>query len=200
LGANIYYCRYVLGRVGLFGPLMTVYQFSIIVGMLMVGPMLKRFGKRNSALCGMGISAAGLGLIYLAPYNFTIVLTGTIIRGIGSAPLVGTLFAMVADTIEYGEWKFGLRTEGLAYGAIALATKVSIGIGNAFVGFLLGRSGYVAGNPIQSASALLAIKSMFLHIPLLLTITMGLILWFYGLEKQYPIILADLERRRAQAT
>jgi glycoside/pentoside/hexuronide:cation symporter, GPH family len=39
------------------------------------------------------------------------------------------MFAMVADTVEYGEWKAGMRTEGLAYGTVALAAKVSVGLG-----------------------------------------------------------------------
>ena len=196
LGSNIYYCRYVLGKVELFGPLMTVYQLSIVAGMMMVGPMLKRFGKRKSALWGCGISAAGLASIYIAPHNFTVVLIGTIIRGLGNAPLMGTMFAMVADTIVFGEWKFGLRTEGLTFGSIALTTKVAIGVGNASVGFILAKAGYVAGAATQSASALLAIKSMFLPLPILLTLAMGVIVFCFGLEKQYPLIQAELEKRR----
>ena len=197
LGANIYYCRYILGNIKLFGPLMTVFQLSIVVGMLMVGPMLKRLGKRRSALWGLAISSLGLSIIFLGPANYTIVLVGYIIRGLGCAPLMGTMFAMVADTIEYGEWKFGIRTEGLTYGGIALATK-AIGLGNAAVGFILARAGYVAGAATQSASALQAIEAMFLQIPLILTLMMGLIIWLNGIEKQYPTIQAELERRRSQ--
>lgn len=199
LGSNIYYCRYVLGNVELFGPLMTIFQLSIVVGMLMVGPMLKYFGKRRTALSGLAISAIGLSTIFIAPHSYTVVLTGTIIRGLGCAPLMGTMFAMVADTIEYGEWKFGIRTEGLTFGGIALATK-TIGLGNAAVGFILARSGYVAGAVSQSASALLAIQWMFLQIPLILTLIMAVIIWLNGLDKQYPAICAELEKRRIQAT
>ncbi len=199
LGSDIYYCRYVLGNVELFGPLMTVFQLSILVGMLMIGPILKRFGKRRSALGGLAIAVLGLSLIFVSPGSYTVVLIGSVIRGLGYAPLVGTMFAMVADTIEYGEWKFGIRTEGLTFGGIALATK-AIGLGNAAIGFILGRTGYVAGAVTQSASALRAIKLMFLQIPLVLTLIIALIIWLNGLDKQYPTIRAELDRRRAEAT
>ncbi|HTR25547.1 MAG TPA: MFS transporter [Terriglobales bacterium] len=198
-GDNIYYCRYFLHDVGRLGPLMTIGQIALIAGMVGVAPVLKRFGKRNSALLGTGIAIIGQILLFLAPENFTVVVIGTVVRNLGSAPLVGTMFAMVADTIEYGEWKSGVRTEGLTYGAIALACKISVGLGSVLVGWILGVGGYVAGANTQPASALLAIKVMFLHLPLALLIVSGVILWVYKLDREYPSIIADLTARRSLA-
>lgn len=198
-GDNIYYCRYLLHNVELFGPLMTIAQIALIVGMIGVGPMLKRLGKRKAALLGTGVSIIGQCIIFLGPGNFTIVVVGTVIKNLGAAPLVGTMFAMVADTIEYGEWKSGVRTEGLTYGAMALACKISVGLGNVLVGWILGLGGYVAGAATQSPSALLAIKVMFLHFPLLLLFVSGIILWIYKLDKEYPSIASELTARRSIA-
>ena len=197
LGSNVYYCQYVLREVDLFGPMMAVLQISMLVGMFVCGPLFKRFGKRNLALIGLGVAILGQAIMFAAPTRFGVVLAGMIVRGLGSAPLLGTLFAMVADTIEFGEFKFGFRTDGLAFGTIALLTRVFIGLGNAAVGFILSHSGYIAGAASQSQTALAAINAMFLHVPLLLLAVMALILWSYGLDKRYPLISAELKARRS---
>ncbi|HTR25578.1 MAG TPA: MFS transporter [Terriglobales bacterium] len=196
IGSNLYYCRYVLHNVDLFGPMMTMFQVAVIAGMVSVGPVVKKMGKRQTALLGTGVALVGQGIMFLAPANFTLVAAGMIIKGLGFSPLAGTMFAMVADTIEYGEWKHGVRTEGLTFGAVALATKISIGLGNAAVGWILSLGGYVAGAAEQSASTLFAIKMMFLHLPFLMFVLMGLILWIYKLDKEYPTIAAELAARR----
>ena len=198
-GGNLYYCRYFLHDVNKFGPLMTVYQIVLVCSMIFLGPPLKKFGKRKTALLGTVVAVSGQALMFLAPSSYAIVLAGTVIKAIGSAPLVGTLFAMVADTIEYGEWKFGVRAEGLAFGTIALAAKIFVGLGNVMVGWLLGITGYVNGAETQSASVLFAVKAMFLHIPLAILIFSGFLLWIYKLDDQYPSIVADLKLRRDAA-
>jgi len=197
IGSNLYYCRYVLHNVDLFGPMMTMFQIAVIAGMVSVGPVVKKMGKRQTALLGTGVALLGQSMMFLAPANFTLVAAGMIIKGLGFSPLAGTMFAMVADTIEYGEWKHGVRTEGFTFGAVALATKISIGLGNAAVGWILSLGGYVAGAAEQSASTLLAIKVMFLHLPFLMFVIMGIVLWVYNLDKEYPAIAAELASRRA---
>ncbi len=195
-GANLYYCRYILGNVELFGPMMTAFQVGVLVGMVSVGPLLKRLGKRNAALWGTVVLIVGQAMMFAAPQNFRWVMAGTILKAFGCAPLFGTLYAMVADTIEYGEWKHGVRNEGLTFGVMALVTRVSVGLGNAAVGFILGLSGYQAGAASQPSSALFAIKAMFLHLPLLFVVIIGIILWTYKLDKQYPLIVEELRARR----
>jgi len=195
-GDNIYFCRYFLHDVNSFGPLMTMSQFALVVGMPVSGIMLKKWGKRNTSLLGIAIAVVGQATMFVAPTNFTVIGIGNVLRGLGAAPFIGTMFAMVADTVEYGEWKAGMRTEGLAYGTVALAAKVSVGLGNAAVGWILGLSGYVGGSETQLPSALFAIRTMFLHLPMALLLIIGLILWIYDLEKRYPAIMGDLNARR----
>jgi glycoside/pentoside/hexuronide:cation symporter, GPH family len=198
-GDNIFYCRYILRNVNLFGPLMTMFQLALIGGMVFVSPLLKKFGKRNAALAGTGIAIVGQSVMFLAPTNFTVIATGAVIKGLGISPLVGTLLAMNADTIEYGEWKTGIRVEGLTFGVGALLHKIAVGLGAVMLGWMLGASGYVGGVPVQPAPALFAVKLMFLHLPLALLIVIGLVLWMYRLDAEYPSIVAELKLRQPGA-
>jgi GPH family glycoside/pentoside/hexuronide:cation symporter len=107
---------------------------------------------------------------------------------------------MAADAIEYGDWKLGIRAGGFVFGTMALVTKVAIGVGNAMVGFILGLTGYVAGATVQTHATQLAIKAMFLHLPLLMFVFMGLILLGYDLDRRYSSIAAELQVRRSAAS
>lgn len=196
LVADLYYCRYFLHKAELFGPLMTMMVLAQIAGMFFTPAIVKRLGKRNTALVGLVVTIAGQLLLYVNPLTFTMLAVGTIIKGLGAAPLIGTMFAMCADTIDFSEWQSGFRIDGLVFGAMALVMKISIGFGNVFVGWILAWGGYVAASEVQSASALQAIKILFLHLPLFFYVCSALILLAYKLDKRYPEILTELQQRR----
>ena len=52
-------------------------------------------------------------------------------------------WAMLPDTVEYGEYRSGLRVEAVAFGVAALLQKVSIGVAAAITGFAYAAIGYV---------------------------------------------------------
>lgn len=197
LVANLYYCRYFLHKAELFGPLMTMMVAAQIVGMFFTPALAKRLGKRNTAAAGVVVTLLGQLLLYIQPLPFSLLAAGTIIKGLGAAPLIGTLFAMMADTIDFSEWQSGVRIDGLAFGAAALMMKIAIGLGNVLVGWVLAWGGYAAASEVQSASALQAIKVLFLHLPLAFYVAGLIILLVYRLDKRYPQIAAELKQRRA---
>ena len=51
-------------------------------------------------------------------------------------------WALEADTVEYGEWKTGIRTEGATYAAFSFIRKVGQAIGAAVAGYALAWAGY----------------------------------------------------------
>jgi GPH family glycoside/pentoside/hexuronide:cation symporter len=198
-GANVYYCRYFLHNAERFGPLMTMTIVAQVAGMTVVGPIVSRFGKRNSVLVGIGVSILGQLVMYIAPTSYLIVAIGTVIKGLGASPMIGTTAAMISEAIDYGEWQSGFRVDGLTFGAISLFNKSFVGIGGAMIGWILSWGGYVAGAATQSPAAMSAIRAMFLHVPLALYILTGIILSFYTLERNYKSINAELEMRRASS-
>lgn len=103
------------------------------------------------------------------------------------------MFAMLADTIEYGEWKSGIRSEGIVYSAGSFGTKVGSGLGGAIVGWTLALGGYVGTAEVQSDSALQILKNMYLYSPLVISALTLLILIFYKLDKKFPQIIKELK-------
>jgi hypothetical protein len=126
-----------------------------------------------------------------------IVLIGATERAFSASALFGTIFALGADTIEYGEWKSGVRTEGLISAAVSASTKLGAGMGIVLIGWVLGMCGYVGGAAAPSASAIAAIKALFLYVPLGQFVLQIALLWFYRLDGEYPEIVRELRARSA---
>ncbi len=107
-------------------------------------------------------------------------------------------FAMVADTVDYGEWKSGVRAQGLLSAAISFGAKVGMGVGGALSAAMLSFGKYVPGAEQQAHSALVAIKINYLWAPLLAAILGIIIMKFYKLDRQIDVISEELETQRIQ--
>ena len=69
------------------------------------------------------------------------------------------MWALEADTVEYGEWRTGVRTEGTTYAMFSFTRKMGQALGGAAAAYTLGFGGYVSGkNVVQTESAIHAVK------------------------------------------
>ena len=102
-----------------------------------------------------------------------------------------------ADTVDYGEWKTGQKSEGVGMAAMTVATKVANGLGIVLIGWLIQWSGYDAGASVQTTKAMTAVNMSFNYIPAIFCALAALMMVFYDLDKIYPRIQKDLEKRRA---
>jgi GPH family glycoside/pentoside/hexuronide:cation symporter len=198
-GAGLYYATYILGNTGYFSLIGLVLFFPTMLGFFIMPKLVARFGKRNLALAVSFIGIFG-SLVKLAdPASLPIFLAGTIVQGFGLIPIIMFLYAMINDTAEYGEWKFGVRTAGLVNSAASFGMKVGAGLGGALIGWLLMFGGYVGGAEQQTAAATTMILALGIYLPFVLSILQTALMWMYRLDKHYPMILADLNLRRLKA-
>jgi sugar (glycoside-pentoside-hexuronide) transporter len=108
-------------------------------------------------------------------------------------------FSILSDSVDYGEWKTGIRAAGLltAVGA-AFCLKAGAGLGGAIPLWIMGSAGYVP-NVDQSASSLKAMEFGIIWLPAICLTLATIPVLFYGkFERMEPQIQADLEQRRAQ--
>lgn len=195
MSVGTYYAKYVLGNENVVGLLTAAGIVPALILMPLVAVLNRKFGKRNVALVGAIISLAGQVLILINPENLGWLLACSLIKGIGQSTLMGTMFAMIADTIEYGQWKTGIRVEGMLYSSTTFGAKVGMGIGSAIALAIIGAAGYNGLAAVQTASALSAIKTIYLIVPIPFAILMPVLYGFYKLDKIYPKVMADLAER-----
>ena len=121
-----------------------------------------------------------------------------VINGLASGCGLALLYTMIADCIDYGEFENGTRAEGLTYSLSSVLESVSIGVGGVLLGGVLEAGGYVANATTQTASAMLAINSLFLYIPMACCVIILVALAFYRLDPKLPEVEKVLAERHGE--
>lgn len=193
-----YYCKWIMGDMTIIGNVNTACYGITIIATLLLGKVMHLTTKRNWCILGALFIIAGSVIVLVGPTSVTIVTIGGLLRGIGMTPILGMIFTMIADAIEYGQWKIGLRTAGAIQSAATSGQKFGQGIGSALIGGIMASSGYDGSLTVQSQPALDMISNMFVWGVTALGILMILVLLFYKLDKEYPMIMKELLEREAQ--
>lgn len=132
-------------------------------------PLWMLFG-RVMGLRALWLLAAGLGIAGLLVFAATDVHRSGLMQIFLIAMqvmIVGLNFvfwAMLPNTIEYGEQATGVHVEGTVFGVAALLQRIAIGIATAVLGWSFATAGYVANVP-QSAETLAGIRSTVVIVP-----------------------------------
>ena len=112
-------------------------------------------------------------------------------------PMMCLFGAMVNNCVEYNDYKYGKRIIGMTNSANSFGAKIGSGIGASLIGWLLGWAGYNTVLETQPATVDTAIFAFSIYIPLALFVIMFIILSKNDLEKRYPQIVEELQRRKA---
>lgn len=194
-GIVIYYVRDILGNMGAYGVVNTMGFLPSLIMLPFFPKLAEKFGKWKLLMAGFAMQIVGYIIILIFPTSFAMLIVGLALVGFGRVPHSAGLFAMIADVIDYGDWKFGQRIEGMTYSAASFGMKVGTDLGSAVVGWGLEFGGYDGMATVQSTSALFAIKALYTWVPLILIIIGTVILTACNLDKIYPTIQKELAER-----
>ena len=109
-GFSIYYIKYNFNA-EVYIPIVTgISMVSGMAGGLCTPFITQKLGKRATALFGIGINALGFMSIFALSYSSlpTLLVINTIM-GLAEGAANISLASMVADCVEYGEWKTGKK-------------------------------------------------------------------------------------------
>ena len=143
IGAQFYYCNVVLGNPMYMEMLMPAGMAPGIIAMFFMPYFSNKYSKRAFMSAGAILMIIGFSVVGLAGNNLPMVIAGTVIRSLGITPMFAGLYAFVADAADYGEWKFGIRSEGLMSASQSIGSKIGIGFGSACSAWILAISGYI---------------------------------------------------------
>lgn len=110
-------------------------------------------------------------------------------------------WALISDAVEYGEWKTGLRSEGVIYSFFTFFRKLSQALAGFIPGVILAAVGYVA-NQQQTPQAIEGIRGLMFLYPGALAIATFLIMYYgYKLtDKRYEEIVREMDERKKQGS
>ena len=197
--AQFYYLRDVLSRVDLF-PVMASAQVLITLTLAVLLPRpVARWGKRAVYSAGGGLGVVGGVLVFVASAEAPFLgLAGLVLGLLASASVSILTWALIADTVEYGEWKTGVRVQGINYALLAATRKLGMGFGSGVVAFSLAWGGYVSGTTEQSGAAMLAIRAAAGLLPgALVLAAVGIMYWYRLTDQKHAELVASLSRDSA---
>jgi glucuronide carrier protein len=198
---ELYYLRDVLHNLSLYAVL-SIVQLVLTFGLAAVVPtIVRKLGKKRAYVFAGMISIVGGIIIFLSPSTAVpLALAGLILSMIGLLLVNMLVWALEADTVEYGEWKTGVRTEGITYALFSFTRKTGQAVGGAIAAYALAIGGYAANTTTQSASAEWGIRSAEGLIPAITAaLAIGIMMMYPLTDKRHKEIVAEIAIRRAAA-
>jgi Na+/melibiose symporter-like transporter len=195
---TLYYFTYYVKRADLFSLFNMLGMGVTLAGILLSKPLAVRFGKRNTFLVCLFLTAVfASAYVLIPPSSILLIFIFQVLVSLAYAPTIPMLWAMMADVADFGEWKTGRRATGMTFSATTFGLKMGLSLGGALSGWLLAYYGYVAGAE-QTAFALSGIRLMMSVLPAIpFFIGVG-VLFLYKIDKRTEIQMTTelIERRK----
>ena len=193
----IYFVKYSLDLHAYQGLILGVSSGAALLAIPLWAFAALKIGKRNSWMTAMTILLIGFLVFYFYPIASLVellIVLGFI--GIGNGATGVLFWSMLPDTIEYGEWKTGVRTESSLYGFMTFAQKGAIAFAALLLGMVLTQIGFEP-NEIQSEQTLSGLKFVMTWIPLVGIFISFILVYFYPIDKSFhKKLINEIEIRK----
>jgi GPH family glycoside/pentoside/hexuronide:cation symporter len=193
----IYFSKYALGLHDYQGVILGFLNGATLLAVPIWAYAALKLGKKNTWLISMAVLFLGFTTFNYYPIDDLDTLIYILIFiGFGNGATGVLFWSMLPDTIEYGEWKSGIRTESSLYGFMTFAQKGAIAIAVFILGIALTNIGFEP-NQEQSIETIEALKNLMSIIPLIGVFISFILLYFYPIDKaSHRKLIQDIENRR----
>jgi glucuronide carrier protein len=197
---SVYYARNVLGNADLYIVMTVVQTIAMVAAAAFVPKAVVTVGKKRAYIGAAVVAVIGAIAFAVAPSSTPAIGIACYgLLGIGLGAINALIFALQADTVDYGEWKSGVRAEGASYSVLSFTRKTGQAIGGAAAAYTIGLGGYVSGAATQGHGALTAIRIAAGIVPGVVIAGAAAVMLTYPLtEKAFRAIVADLAVRRTE--
>ncbi|MFL6872327.1 MAG: MFS transporter [Candidatus Azotimanducaceae bacterium] len=192
----VYYITYYAGHADSVSDVLSIGILGAGVGI----PLWTLTAKYCSKRWVWVIGASGAAMLNLALFFFDVKAVATLsalafCNGVMGGAVAVMFWSMLPDTVEFGQWRSGVRDDGIVFGLSQLISKAGSGLGVGAIGLLLSAIGYTAGID-QSAETLQGIRASAFLIPAAASALSALVILFYPLDIQlHSRIVRALARR-----
>ncbi|QHZ45622.1 MULTISPECIES: glycoside-pentoside-hexuronide (GPH):cation symporter [unclassified Bacillus (in: firmicutes)] len=193
----VYFAEYNLGNAELMASMNFIIIGSSFIGVMMLPKLVKKFGKKKTAILGLAISVTADIINFAMPSNVILFTLLASIAFIGISIPNGITWAFVSDAIDYGQWRTGERKEGTVYSLFNFSRKLAQSLSGFLSGIGLSIVGYVP-NAAQKTGTLLGIKAILLLYPAVaLSLAMLVLGYLYRLtDQRHAEMVLEIESRQ----
>lgn len=186
LGVGTYYMKYVMGNENLFSYFAWAINIPLIIALIITPSLVTKWkGMYKLNLYGYALGTLGRALVVVAAYmgNLPLMFLFTGVAAFGMGPWQGDMNAVIAEASQYTYLTKGKRVDGTMYSCTSLGVKLGGGIGVALQGWLLEFAGYDGTAAVQAESCISMLKTMYLILPVVLTLIITFIMSRMKVEK-----------------
>jgi len=182
--------KYVLQRPESATLFVTAGMIGSIIGCALANPVAKRFCKIKVYI-GLQIISACLCVVnFFIPYDaWYAAISLHFLWGLFLQMATPLLWSKIADVVDYGEFKTGLRMTGLTYSTVVFFIKVGLALGGALAGWLLAFFNYQAG--VFNPDVAQGIVALFCIGPAVASIGVAIIMRWYTLDDQTVVSIQN---------
>ena len=195
------------GKAELSGVVMLIGFLPMFLFMPFIKKIVGKYGKKEASVAGAVASLLGGALMFVFPAipnkgtALIVYMLALIVFGLGMGIYTCVSWALMADAIDYNEWKCGVREEGTVYSLHSFFRKLAQGVGPSIVLLIMGALGYDSNLGVGAQTAATA-NNMCWLVAALYTLSAVMmvvgIAFIYNLDKKtLETMNAELAERRS---
>ena len=196
----IYYMQYVYGNKDMYAVLATVVGVAQLLALVIFQSFSKRMPREKLYLLATILVMIGYAIFFFAEVSIILIAVGALFIFIGQAFIQLLMLMFLEDTIEYGQWKNGKRSESITLSVQPLINKIGGAVSMGITSLMLVWSGIKVGETAAesiSASGQFTVKLMMIVLPVVFILA-GYIIYrckFKINKEMYDRIISDLRVR-----
>ncbi|MCD8138847.1 MAG: glycoside-pentoside-hexuronide (GPH):cation symporter [Planctomycetaceae bacterium] len=191
-----YYMTYFAKRPDMVAWFAMMNVLPSVAGVPLVPFLCRTIRKRGTVMLGLIFGAVGAGMLYFAPPTaIAYMLLSRGVASFGYGILMGILWSIITDPVEYADLNTGKRLTAIVMTLIGLGIKFSMTIGGVAPTMILDYVKYIPNEPNQTELSLAGIRFMASSLPCgVMVVTLIIFALFYDLTEER---VADIQHKIA---
>ena len=156
-----YYAGNILGQDAILSTVWLSVNVPAVASIPFWTLAARRWEKHQVLVASLGLMALTSAALFLGQGELSVLLSITVLLGIGFGGSQVACWAMLPDIIQWDYAQSGVQRGGIFAGCMTAFEKTGLALGGLLTGALLATTGYVestTGDAVQPASALTGIK------------------------------------------
>ena len=195
----VYFIKYNLDAEAQTGALLGLQAVGAVLSIPLWVWLARRTSKRAAWMLGsVLLGCLQTGLYISSPGDASQIAPAFFAVGVCIGAFAVIFWSMVPDTVEYGQWKSGVRDEGMAFSLSTFSQKSGVALGVGILGFWLSAIGYMP-DVGQTEASLNGLRAGAFGFPALCSFLVAGVIWFYPIDRaKHAEMLASIAAEQAQ--
>jgi sugar (glycoside-pentoside-hexuronide) transporter len=196
---TVYFFKYDIKNVELMS-IGGIVSFCAMVSMFFVPKLIRHFDKRKLFIVGLLIEIVLRVSLFVIGYaNIPVMFTFWFFALLVTSTYHPIISTMLADTITYGEWKTGERTDAVVFSGQTYSNKLSVAFAGIGGGIMLTIIGYVPNASTQSSFTMTGLFFGVVLLPAVAAVIRLFLLWKYDYtDELHKSHLTQIKNRNPQ--